>query len=91
MTESVEKAKVAPAKPKVAVKATKLAVAVHRINGTIEPGTPLGLTAAEYKELFDLEAIREPSEAEAALYEKNPESVASIGGNTAGDIEAALG
>lgn len=91
MTETVEKAKPGP-KPKPA-KTAKLAIALHRINGNIEPGTALALGPVNYKELLDLEAIREPNEGEEALFEKNPKSVVALPdakGDAADDIDAAL-
>lgn len=91
MTANVEKPKAATAQPAAKTpRATKLAVAVHRINGVIEPGTALRLTAKDYNELLELEAIREPTEGEDALFEKNPKSVVRLTDET-DDIDAALG
>ena len=45
--------------------------ALHRINGTIEPGTLFRpANANDRKELEQLEAVRELTEAEAAIFEK---------------------
>lgn len=46
-------------------------VAVHRINGTIEPGTPFRPASVDQrKELVGLHAIRDLTEAEALLFER---------------------
>lgn len=70
----------------------KLAIALNRINGDILPGTPLALDAATFSELDGLQAIREASEAEEALYEKSPESVVKITAakKATDDLDAAL-
>lgn len=62
-------------KPAVAAAPTaqvvKPVVAVHRINGTILPGTMFRPTsAAQLAELEKLNAVRDLNEAEAALFEK---------------------
>ncbi len=89
MTVETPKAKVS--RPRKA--AGKLAIALHRINGVIEPGTPVLLSAKDYKELVALEAVRELTEGEDALFEKNPASVVALSGDDADDdaIAAALG
>lgn len=84
MTEASEKAKPGP-KPK----AKQVLVAIHNINGVIAPGTPFTGAAATLGELLDMGAAREPSEAEAALFEKVPGSVATISGGEP-DPKAAL-
>jgi hypothetical protein len=57
-------------KPKAVVKGDPC-VAVHRINGVIEPGTPFRPESPEQrKELVDLAAIRDLTEAEALLFER---------------------
>lgn len=77
MTEASEKAKPGP-KPKA--KVPDFHVALHNINGVIAPGTPLVVTdKAVLKELLDLEAVREASDAEAALFEKSADSVLRLG------------
>lgn len=51
---------------------TDLVVATKKIDGTILPGTPFHpKDAAQHDELVKLEAIREPTEAESALFEKH--------------------
>lgn len=87
MTEKVEKAAAAPkAAPK---KATKVLVAIHKINGVIEPGTPFTGSAKDLKELVELGAAREPEgDAEVALFEKLGDSVVSLSGDA--DLAAAL-
>ena len=92
MTVNSEKPKTVPAAaaPVKKTRVSKLAVAVHRINGVIEPGTALYLTAKDYNELLDLEAIRDPSESEEALFEKNPETVVRLR-DVDDDIDAVLG
>lgn len=90
MTETVEKAKPGP-KPKNPAAGLKLAVALHRIDGHVMPGTVVLATPATYAELIALEAIREPDEGEVALFEKSPASAVKIGPDAGDDIEAALG
>lgn len=96
MTEAVEKKPAAAAATKPAAKPvapkTKVAIAVHRIDGVVEPGTVVRATAKDYNELMELEAIREPTEAEEALFEKNPESVVAIGAaaKAAADLDSVL-
>jgi len=93
MTEAVEKTKptakpaaaAAKAKPQV-----KIAIALHRINGVIEPGTAVALVAKDYNELTELEAVRDMSEAEEALFEKNPGSVVAIGAAAEVDLDSVL-
>lgn len=47
------------------------AYALHRVNGTIEPGTPFRpATQRDRDELLELEAIRDLTDDEAALFEK---------------------
>lgn len=53
-----------------ATETVKPVVAVHRINGTILPGTMFRPTAAQLVELEKLKAVRDLNEAEAALFEK---------------------
>lgn len=87
MTDKVEKPAAAPkaATPK---KAKQVLVAVHKINGVIEPGTPFTGSAKDLAELLDLGAARQPEgEAELALFEKLGDSVVTLGGD---DIAAAL-
>ena len=83
MTDKVEvkpAAKVAPA----AKRAKKVLVAVHNINGVIEPGTPFTGSAKDLKELLELGAAREPEgDAEEALFEKLGDSVVSLKGDDA--------
>jgi|GEM_PF-5346863 len=74
MTEKVETAKT-EATPKAAkVKApagVKPVVAVCRINGNILPGTIFRPADEDQRaELFGLNAVEEPSEADIALFEK---------------------
>lgn len=92
MSEEVEKPKAPEAKtaaPKGAARLPFL-VAVHRINGAIEPGTPLLATDQKtYDELVDLGAVRVADEAESALYEKTVGSVVKLGAES--DPAAALG
>lgn len=90
MTEKVEKAAAAP---KVATKkAPQILVAIHKIDGVIEPGTPFTGPAKDLKELLDLGAAREADgDAEAALFEKLGDSVATLPNKGGDDIAAALG
>lgn len=95
MTEAVEKkpaVKPAAEKPKAAAPRTKIAIALHRIDGSVEPGTVVRATAKDYNELMELEAIREPTDAEEALFEKNPDSVVAIGSaaKAAADLDSVL-
>ncbi len=88
MTEKVEKPAVAP-KTANRKKATQILVAVHKINGVIEPGTPFTGSAKDLAELLDLGAARQPEgDAEIALFEKLGDSVVSLGGGD--DIAAAM-
>jgi len=88
MTEKVETKPAAkptptPKKPK------KVLVAVHNINGVIEPGTPFTGSAKDLKELLELGAAREPEgEAEVALFEKLGDGIVSLSGSD--DLAAAL-
>lgn len=91
MTEEVEKKAEAAAKGKTKGAARlPFMVAVHRINGVIEPGTPLLATDQKtYDELVELGAVRVADEAESALYEKTVDSVVKLGVDE--DPAAALG
>jgi len=76
MTEKVETAKPAAKAPKAeapvaAPAAVKPVVAVCRINGSILPGTIFRpADEGQRKELFDLKAVEEPTDADIALFEK---------------------
>jgi len=87
MTEKVEKTAVA-AKPATPKKAKQVLVAVHNINGVIEPGTPFTGSTKDLVELLDLGAARQPEEAEAALFEKLGDTVFDLAGGD--DLAAAL-
>ena len=91
MTDEVEKSKAPEAKaPKAKAARLPFLVAVHRINGLIERGTPLLATDQKtYDELVELGAVRVAEEAESALYEKTSESVVKLGVDV--DPAAALG
>jgi hypothetical protein len=81
MAEEVKpKAPAAPAaKPQAAKSNVPVVVAVHRINGDIEPGTPvLPASNAQLQELLDLGAVREATESEAALFEKTIDSIKKL-------------
>jgi hypothetical protein len=92
MTEKSEKpaaAVAAAAKPAAPKKAKQILVAVHNINGTIEPGTPFTGSAKDLKEMLDLGAAREPEgEAELALFEKIADTIVDLSGGD--DLAAAL-
>lgn len=92
MTDTVEnKPATTAAKPKAASKkSASVVIAVHRINGVIEPGTAIAVSATDRAELLELEAVREPTEAETALFEKNPKSVVSLSSSDDDALAAAL-
>jgi hypothetical protein len=74
--------KAAPAEattPVEGIDTTLLVVAVHRINGTIEPNTPfLAADQRQYDELFGLEAVREPTDAEELVWSQQQAAKAGV-------------
>ncbi len=80
-----------PTKPAAAPKSKgTLVVALHKINGIIEPGTAFFVAKDLLAELKALDAVRDPTDVEVTLFEKAA-GTRTLGDESVDDIDAALG